>query len=95
MTTISVIFLKVFIIDNDFTLKVFVISNTKSSIMKSFNRGYPFSVNPVYSFGLAFKSEMSPFKYPCLGMNQRDGMGREVGGGFRMGNMCTPVVDSC
>ena len=21
--------------------------------------------------------------------------GREVGGGFRMGNTCTPVVDSC
>ena len=30
------------------------------------------------------------------GDDQRDGMGREVGGGFRMGNtMCTPVVDSC
>ena len=23
-----------------------------------------------------------------------DGMGREVGGGFRMGNTCTPVADS-
>ena len=23
------------------------------------------------------------------------GMGREEGGGFRMGNMCIPVVDSC
>ena len=23
------------------------------------------------------------------------GMGREVGGGFRMGNTCTPMVDSC
>ena len=35
----------------------------------------------------------------CLGlvtgMTQRDGMGKEVGGGFRMGNMCTHVVDSC
>jgi len=30
----------------------------------------------------------------CTGMTQRDGMGREVGG-FRMGNICTPVVDSC
>ena len=29
------------------------------------------------------------------GMTQRDGMGREVGGGFRMGNTCTPVADSC
>ena len=28
-------------------------------------------------------------------MTQRDGMGREVGGGFRMGNMNTPVADSC
>ena len=31
----------------------------------------------------------------CTGMTQRDGMGREVGGGFRMGNTCTSVVDSC
>ena len=23
------------------------------------------------------------------------GMGRVVGGGFRMGNTCTPVADSC
>ena len=30
----------------------------------------------------------------CTGMPQRDGMGREVGGGFRMGNTCTPVADS-
>ena len=35
----------------------------------------------------------------CSGLvhwvTQRDGMGREVGGGFRMGNTCTPVADSC
>ena len=31
----------------------------------------------------------------CTGMTQRDGMGREEGGGFRMGNMCIPVADSC
>ena len=29
-----------------------------------------------------------------IGMTQRDGMGREEGGGFRMGNTCIPVVDS-
>ena len=29
------------------------------------------------------------------GMTQKDGMGREVGGRFRMGNTCTPVVDAC
>ena len=31
----------------------------------------------------------------CTGMTQRDGMGREVGEGFRIGNTCTPVADSC
>ena len=31
----------------------------------------------------------------CTGMTQRDGMGKEVGEGFRMGNTCIPVVDSC
>jgi len=31
----------------------------------------------------------------CTEMTQRDGMGREVGGGFRMGDTCTPMVDSC
>ena len=30
----------------------------------------------------------------CTGMTQRDGMGREVVGGFRMGNTCTPMADS-
>ena len=28
-------------------------------------------------------------------MTQRDGMEREVGGGFRIGNTCTPMEDSC
>ena len=31
----------------------------------------------------------------CTGVTQRDGPGREVGGGFRTGSTCTPVVDSC
>ena len=30
----------------------------------------------------------------CTGTTQGDGMGREEGGGFRMGNTCIPVVDS-
>ena len=33
-------------------------------------------------------------KAGALGMTQKDGMRREVGGGFRMGNTCTPMVDS-
>ena len=28
-------------------------------------------------------------------MPLKDGMGREVGGRFRMVNTCTPVADSC
>ena len=36
----------------------------------------------------------------CLGQvhwddPEGDGMRQEVGGGFRMGNTCTPMVDSC
>ena len=30
----------------------------------------------------------------CTGTTQWDGMGREEGGGFRMGNTCMPVADS-
>ena len=30
----------------------------------------------------------------CIEMTQRDGMGREMGGVFRMGNTRTPMVDS-
>jgi len=30
----------------------------------------------------------------CTG-TLRDVMGREVGGGFRMGNTCTAMADSC
>ena len=31
----------------------------------------------------------------CTETTLRDGMGREVGGGFRMGDTCTPMADSC
>ena len=30
----------------------------------------------------------------CTGTTQRDGVGREEGGGFRIGNTCMPVADS-
>ena len=30
----------------------------------------------------------------CTGMTQRDGMGRELEGEFRMRNTCTPMADS-
>ena len=31
----------------------------------------------------------------CTGMTLRDGIGRELRGGFRMRNTCTPMADSC
>ena len=43
-------------------------------------------------------NRQSRFDTGCLGytgMTRRDGTGREVRGGFRMGNTCTPMVDAC
>ena len=31
----------------------------------------------------------------CTGKTQRDGMGREAGGGIGMGNTCKSIADSC
>ena len=31
----------------------------------------------------------------CTGMTLMDGMGKEVGGGFRTGDICIPRADSC
>ena len=31
----------------------------------------------------------------CTGETQRDGMGREAGGGIGMGNTCKSMADSC
>ena len=45
------------------------------------------------SVWLKFVNRM--FGAGATGMTQRDDMGREVGGGFWMGNTCTSVADSC
>ena len=67
------------------------------------------SVLPMFSSksfivsGLMFRSLIHPVQVRCriqeawgwcTEMTQRDGMGREEGGGFRMGNTCIPVADS-
>ena len=31
----------------------------------------------------------------CTGKTQRDGVGREAGGGIQMGNTCKSIADSC
>ena len=35
------------------------------------------------------------FLYDIIHVSKRDGMGREVGGVLRIGNVCTPVADAC
>ena len=34
-------------------------------------------------------------KASALGTTLRNGMGRDAGRGFRMGDTCTPMADSC
>ena len=48
-----------------------------------------------YKKGIASPGSMQDTECWCTRMTQRDGTGREVGGGFRMGNTCILVVDSC
>ena len=54
----------------------------------------------MYTTTLSAENKRMAIKHPAsslgfyTGMTQRDGMGREEGGGFRMGNTCMPVVDS-
>ena len=49
-------------------------------------------VKPIVSPGSMHDTGCSGLVH---GITQRDDMGKEIGGGFRMGNTCTPVVDSC
>ena len=53
----------------------------------------------ILSYVKRIASPVSMHETGCFGwrtgMTQRDGMGREVGGGFRKGNTCIPMVDSC
>ena len=54
----------------------------------------------ILSYVKRIASPGSMHEKGCLGLvhgdaSQRDGMGREVGEGFRMGNTCTLMADSC
>ena len=55
---------------------------------------------PAFSLiSLEFLVIFVSMRHPAItnhtGMTQRDDMGREVRGGFRMGNTYTPVADAC
>ena len=57
---------------------------------------YVFSGRTLFSVGpfLMISSMILDAWGWCTGTTQRDGMGREEGGGFGMGNTCIPVADS-
>ena len=48
-------------------------------------------VKQIASPGLMHETSIQGW---CTRMTQRDGMRREVGGGFRMGNTCKSMADS-
>ena len=55
---------------------------------------FRYKVIPLRNY-TAYRASNLDWQLVCTGMTPRDGRGREVGGGFRMGNTCIPVVDSC
>ena len=54
----------------------------------------PQKLLPLHEAPIRRNNQSMRVNKPSTGMTQRDGMGREEGGGFRMGNTCIPVVDS-
>ena len=66
----------------------------------SYNINISFQKFP-FAFNVSVRMEGGGFpggsvdKAGALGLTQREWMGREVGGGFRMGNTRTPMADSC
>ena len=61
------------------------------SLIRSHLKIFPFI---LITLGGVFKKILLDAWGWCTGTTQRDGMGREEGGGFRMGNTCIPVADS-
>ena len=53
------------------------------------------SVKQITSPGWMHETSAQGWELICTGMTQRDGMGREVGEGFRMGSTCKSMADSC
>ena len=41
-----------------------------------------------------YRQYLAAFLDYILGLLKINGMGKELGGGFRMGNTCTPMADS-
>ena len=67
------------------------LSYTSVSLLLSRIQGYRYRLSKFHIYALVYCIAWGW----CTETTQRDGMGREEEGGFRMGSMCTPVVDSC
>ena len=71
------------------------------SIYLSFSANFHFPLNTQRKFCHSHPHNTSGlwmswgYKRRCTGKTPRDGMGRELGGGFRMGNTCKSMADSC
>ena len=67
-------------------------TDVKNRLLDSMGEGKGGYVKQITSPGLMHETG-------CSGLvhwdDQKDGMGKEVGGGVRMGNTCTPIADSC
>jgi len=48
----------------------------------------------IQTISKALRKSVSGAQGQCSGMTLRDGMEREVGGEFRLGDTCTPIADS-
>ena len=64
---------------------------THNNIMKIVLR----SLQREILWGAFFLKNKNKKQTWCTRMTLRDGMGRDLGGGLRMGNTCTLMVDSC
>ena len=77
---------------------MFLITEEKLYIFhQSINVSYGFFVKIIFVKQIASPGWMheTSARGWCTGMAQRDGMGREVGERFRMGNTCKCMADSC
>ncbi|KAB0347308.1 hypothetical protein FD754_012165 [Muntiacus muntjak] len=74
-----------------FSALIAVANTSKTMLNSSGESGHPCLVPDFKGNAFSF----SPLRAWCTGKTQKNGMGREVGGGFRMGNTCKSMADSC